>query len=391
MLFCYLITLIPLIIGGILWMITDKFTWYEWVISFVIQLILSLVFQYVVISNMTKDVEMWSGQVTSAQHFPKWKEYYEYAVYRTEYYTKTETYTDSNGKTKTRTVTKSRQVFDHWEPTSRWHNEHYAEYDNLNLSRVINVSDYELLKKNWDNERPVKGSRSTMEHNSRMIEGDPNDYVVSKNGDYIKPVVIMKNFENRVKAAPSLFSYSEVPTNVPVLNYPKIPSVYQSDRVLGDAKKNISILEWDRMNARLNPKKKVNVIIIGFENQPMTISQQQESKWIGGKKNDLVITYGKDWVKVFGWTERTEVKLNIESELLSYMKVNGKIDNNSIPIIEKLVDKHYLIKDWHKFDYITVTPPWWTYGILIGVMILTQIGFLIFSFKNGVDKTYNWK
>ena len=123
----------------------------------------------------------------------------------------------------------------------------------------------------------------------------------------------------------------------------------------------------------MGPHKRVNVIIVYFANKDSSISKWQQSKWIGGKKNDLVICYGgqknnkADWAFCFGWTEREQVKRNLETIFLE-----NKIDNNIIPIIEQEIKNNYLIKDWTKLDYITIYPPIWSYWVLIILMIITQ-------------------
>ena len=52
---------------------------------------------------------------------------------------------------------------------------------------------------------------------------------------------------------------------------------------------NISARKWDELNARLGPSKQVNLIIVRLK-MPQE-ARDLEAKWVGGKKNDLVLTY----------------------------------------------------------------------------------------------------
>ena len=45
-----------------------------------------------------------------------------------------------------------------------------------------------------------------------------------------------------------------------------------------------------------------------------------------------------------------------------------------------------VIKDWSKFDYITVEPPTYVYIILVIVMASAQTGYWMWAFKNRMDK-----
>jgi hypothetical protein len=137
----------------------------------------------------------------------------------------------------------------------------------------------------------------------------------------------------------------------------------------------------------LGPSKKVNLIMVGFPaDSSEMMGQYQQAKWIGGKKNDLVICYGADaakasWCYVFGWTEADIVKQNLQSIILA-----APVDNNILPAIEKEVYASYVKKDWHKFDYITIQPPNWSYWVYAVVMLIAQSGFWFWACTNEFEK-----
>jgi hypothetical protein len=57
-------------------------------------------------------------------------------------------------------------------------------------------------------------------------------------------------------------------------------------------------------------------------------------------------------------------------------------NTNIIKPIEEEIIANYIIKDWSKFDYISVEPPLWSYIVYIIVVIAAQVGFYIFAHKN---------
>ena len=135
--------------------------------------------------------------------------------------------------------------------------------------------------------------------------------------------------------------------------------------------------------------KRVNLIIIGFQNQDASIADWQESEYIGGKKNDLVLCfnmYGTNvtWTKVFGWTESEICKRNLETILLT-----NPINNYILPKIKEEVIINYVWKDFSKFDYIGISPPKWMYPVYILILLLTQ-GVLWYIFHhNDFKGEYN--
>lgn len=375
----YLLSLIPAIIGAILWVTNKKIVLWEYLTGTIIAFILSGIFHFISIKGMTGDEEIWSGQIMSERFIPTWKEYYEYAVYRTE----TSTSTDSKGN---RTTT-SYRVFDHWEPTTRLHNESWTAYSNINTSYSINAAHYVKLEKEFKHSYKVAGNRTTGEHNSRMIDGDKYDYISENRTGYIEPIVEIKNFENRIKAAPSVFSFTKVPPNIRVFDWPRPTNPWHTNRVLGGiAKKVIPTRKWDELNAVLGPKYKINLILAGFEANDPSLLQYQEAKFVGGKKNDLVISFcgpanKPQNVKVFGWTESDICKKNIESFIIE----NG-VNEKLLTYLPEEIQNNYKIKDWNKFDYLNVEPDVEYYYWFFGILIFTQLGLYCFFHFNELNK-----
>jgi len=375
----YIIALIPSIIGAVLFMCNKRINWIEWLGGTAIAFLASAIMHIIAITNMTADIETWSGKITQVSHFPQWIEEYKEAIYRTE------TYYTGSGKNRT---AHTRRVFSHYETRHATHSENwvaYLDFGSIADEKSIDGRTYNEIKANFGNSEIISGTQGTS-HGGHFDGGDNKIYTSQNKTGYIYPVTTTKYFENRIKAAPTVFSFVKVPENVKVYEWPQNPNWMISDRLLGES--NISVLEFDRMNTRLGPKKLVNVIMVNFGKQDSLIAKYQQAKFIGGKKNDLVLCYGQKgtnniagWSFVFGWTESEICKRNLETILLQ-----TPINNNILPMIEKEIIINYKKKDWHKFDYITIEPPAWAYIVLIIVMIITQTGFWIWASVNDFRK-----
>jgi len=383
-LFCYLIAFIPLAAAAALWFFSKKIAWWKSLVLCSLGVITVFIFHWLAIRGMTGDTETWSGQVTEAVFVPRWKEYYEYAVYRTETYWDTESYTDSNGNRCTRPVMRTREVFDHWEPTTRWHNEYWHATDTVNGNNEISQARYEeIVKLFGGGKKPIAGRRETGEHNSRMLEGDPMDYHAVNKNNFVYPTNATRRWENKVKAAPSVFSYQKVPESANIPTYPENPDMWTGGRTVGRV--GVTGFNWDQMNSRLGPVKKVNVIAVNAND--IGEANLIESKWIGGKKNDIIITFGgtnvckPSWCYVFGWSESDLCKKNLETIILKH-----GLTNDTIPMIEKEIFRNYEIKQWSKFDYLTVEVPFYYYIWLILIICVICGGWIIYSLLNGINK-----
>ena len=367
----YLIALIPSIVGCFLFMLNRRVNWQEWLFGTALAFLVSAIMHGFAIYGMTDDIQTLSGSITHICHFPAWTERY------TEHHS--ETTTDSKGNTHTRTWTTTE--YDH-------HSEYWSAF--LSFGKVaeeknISQSKYEEIKKNFGGVIE-DGGRQAYHHGGTCTSGDNNIYLTQNKTKYLYPVTTISHFENKIKASPTLFSFCKVPDTIKVYEWPQNPNCMVSDRLIGESR--ISILEFDRMNSRIGPYKRANVLMINFGDKDSSIAQYEQAKLCGGKKNDLVLCYGQvgtngipAWSMVFGWTEQEICKRNIETIILSH-----PINNDILPLIENEVKRTYVIKDWTKWDYVSVEPRPMYYMILIILMILTQVGFWIWAGCNEFTK-----
>lgn len=348
----YFIGLIPLFIGAFFWVRSREIVMWEWLAATGVGLITVVIMHLVIYHSMVADEVTLSGQITKTTYHPEW----------TEKYYVTVCHTVGSGKN-------ARQSC-HQESRIRYHSEYWDTDTNLGFSKNINENFYNQIVNNF-------GRIKEAQDDSRYgrIAGDPNIYVTYNKTGFVYPVTSHKYWENPIKASKSLFKYSEPTPAIKkqLFKYPENSNWLQSDRLLGLAKQDFNLLEFDRANAYLGPRKKVNLIIIGFgPNATEEVAEYQKALWGGGKENDLIITYGgpKDskWVHVFGWTEKDIVKINLESLLLSN-DINTKI----LPSIKTEVVSNYQLKDWSKFNYLSIEPPGWAWIVVLFIVCIVQI------------------
>ena len=167
---------------------------------------------------------------------------------------------------------------------------------------------------------------------------------------------------------------------------PASDDAFRSDRLVGTASL-LNLTEFDRMNARLGPSKRVNVILVGMGNRDSMAGQWQEAAWYGGKKNDVVITWGglnthPTWVRAFGWTDSKTCLRTLESLVLE----RGMTDV-TLPLIETEIRRSYRLKDWDKaFAHIRVPPPAWAVWTYFIVTISAQVGFWYWAHSSEFSK-----
>jgi hypothetical protein len=364
---------LPMLIRLGIWLKSSRVTWWEWLVGTVCAYLVAVIIHVTAFYSQVGDTETWSGRVLSATYQPEWVEEYQVAIY------KTVTHTGAKGNTYTT------EEFSHYETRYRTHEEEWwvdCNYGTENGKIDISHQKYDEVAQIFGNSiKKVSGYRPG------YYSGDKYNYEAESETGELIPVTKSKTFENRIKCSKTLFSFIEVPKEIKVFPYPDNSNPFSSGRLLGGACGKIDIYKFDQMNAELGPKKLVNIIIVGFDKSTdSSIGQYQQAKWINGKKNDLVICYGTgdnlpNWVFCFGWTESELVKRNLETIFLDH-----KINNDLIPLIKEEVIKNYTIKDWSKFDYISVEPPTWTYWLYIFLMILTQVLFWIWANQNEFDK-----
>jgi hypothetical protein len=222
-----------------------------------------------------------------------------------------------------------------------------------------------------------------------MVSGDPHDYVARYGKAPLVPYTELRSWTNQLKANPGLFKFDtitqEQARKAGLFEWPSNPNPYRSDRLLGATYK-LTLPALDALNSRIGPARQANLIIIGFADLPATIADQQRAYWQGGKKNDIVVCFGSDWVRVFGWAQDSKVFKDIETLLLNYRTAHQTLDDNVLPSVEQTILRQYRRKEWKDFDYISVPLPTWAIYVQLLVQLVGQTLFWLWAHHNGVSK-----
>lgn len=373
----YFFAILPILAGLVYKHWYHEVCWREWLLGAGIALAMAFGFHAYSFYSQVGDTETWSGQIVNSYHIPEWVESYMEAIYRTETY---RSGTDSKGNP----TYSTRQVFSHWEPRTRVHEPEWWAESNINTQHAITAEKFKELQERFGKTSTKEGVRYTFENSSTMIAGDPNDYYLVNVNNWVEPINVSKSFENRLKAAKTVWTQYKIDKNVAErlyqypYSFPEDP--FMSNRLLGPlAYKYIKPLEWEQLNAVLGPLKKVNLICVGVESEDASFAENQIASWLGGKKNDLIIIFGKGWANVYGYSESEVCKQNIRTlfltpdqpELLKKLKIEILANYQPVDFEEK-------------FKYIQVQPTGTHVAIYLVLMCITQIGLYVVFHKENI-------
>lgn len=383
----YFIALIPIIVGGLVFFKNHRVVWQEWLAATALALVCAIGFNIASYYSAVGDVRTLSGEITAVKRVPRWKEYYEYAVYRTEYYTEQESYTDSQGRSQTRSVTKSREVFDHWEPTSTWHEEQSTAWSNIDTVDSITRPHYDDMHRKFGKETSVYTPHSTSSHASKQIDGDYYDYYLENINYAVIPVLKNDRWVNKLKLDNTVYAFAPVPEDVVMPAYPECTARFQGNRLIGNGF-DFTNADLDVLNAEVGFKKHCNLIIVNFSHgTPDQYNEYLRSAWRGGKSNDLIIvTCGNPakptWTRVISWSDSELCKVRIAN----IVRDQG-LDRVSLFIhIKREIMNSFNPRDWSEFDVISVEPDMSYIGWYIFALLITQAGLWYYIIANEYEQ-----
>lgn len=209
-----------------------------------------------------------------------------------------------------------------------------------------------------------------------------------------EPVAREAFYENWIKAAPdSLFHALDVKGHEKFIpNYPETFDYYRINRLVANGVKFPDAKLWNQeleyMLRALGAKKQVNVVIVAT-NRSESFADALNAKWLGGKKNDVLIVVGSkkypemDWVRVISWTDSQIFKVALRDDL---QKI-GKLDRTEwMKAISSNINTYYVRKPMADFDYLkdAVEPPTWSLLLAFILAMASSIGLTIFMKKNDI-------
>ena len=116
--------------------------------------------------------------------------------------------------------------------------------------------------------------------------------------------------------------------------------------------------EYDTMLSEilktLGSSKEVNIVLV-LSNKDLENSLKLQTKFLGGKKNDVVIVVGTknypkiDWVNVFGWSKNEMLNVKLRDDIYRL----GNLSANTLsPVIVNDVNKFYVRREMKDFEYL---------------------------------------
>lgn len=178
------------------------------------------------------------------------------------------------------------------------------------------------------------------------------------------PVTDTFRFTNYIKAAKdSLFNTYKDLSDIPEYTS-KILDYYKANKVFVVGKPTVPsgvINQWNQEVAQINkvlgPTKQANVIVV-FTSTDLSVVEKIKSKWLGGKKNDIIVVINSlefpkiDWVNVISWTDKEIFKVTLRDHIqdsgLTLIQPKGilgivQIDTQKLFVRKHMSDFEYLI------------------------------------------------
>lgn len=354
-----LILLVPTAAAAlIMWVRSDAIVWWEASLGVVTAAAVAAAVMFAFAWAESYDREVWSGHAYLARHTPRW---------RAEW-TETETYRDRDGNRRTRTVQKSRNYPPEW-----W------------LETTIGRVD--ISEGTWDSMSSRHGVDSEAGHRPHFASGDRLDYSSRVDGRSSRvplyPVHVMVSWSNPLKGTDSIKLgrpiSDEEAAGLGLFRYPSCGNPLRSGRVMGGAP--VDPYRWDQMMALLGPEMKVNLILINFGGRGMQAAVDQRDYWRNGRKNDLVLCYGEGWSYVFGWSESSLVKEELQDVLLSH-----PVGDGILPLLEEEVRDHFQRYEWGKHEGTPRHVKTSAIAVAFALVCLTQVALYWWFHNNSISK-----
>ena len=320
------------------------------------------------------ETEYWGEYGVKVEYYEEWDEWITQICTR-----EVPCGTDANGNT-----TYCTETYD-----CSYRQYHYPRWEvvsNLKNSYDIPEKTYKQMLYTWNNEKFVDMNRDyyTIDGNKYESYWDKKDY-------NIFPIITTHSYENRVAHASSVYEFPEVDTSkFKLFEYPKVKDYY-CQSILSEVKS--SDIKWaDKLltnyNALYGVQKQVRMWLLIYKNKPYEYGVQQENYWKRGNKNEVVVCIGVtedsltvDWAKVFSWTERENVKVDLEDMIRNQKKLDiyKTVTNIKNEVVEKFERKSF--KD---FDYLDVEPS--TTATILGLIFILLVvgGLTVFIIMNDI-------
>jgi hypothetical protein len=381
----YLCLLIPLITIIVLFvMFKHKTVWWEFLIPVAATLLFILISKQIAISSLTDDTQYLGGYVKEVRYYEPWNE--RVSCRHPKYCTRYKSCCTRTKNGCTGCLDRYQCGWQHLYDVD-YHPASWTMETNLGTIYISEQRYKEILTKNFK----VNPIFHELNRHSHTIDGDMYSGTWNGTDETIVPITIEDHYENRPQASHSIYHFNEVDTfdirEYGLYKYPTINDHNYQKTLLGIndpiAERKLAVL-----NARLGELKHVRVFILVFNDKSVDAGHLQERYWQGGNKNEFVICVGLSedkevkWVYDFSWTEVEETKI----ETREFMLANESFDLNSlIDFTEQEINSKWIMRDFHKFDMLTIDPSMTAVFWIFFLTIVLNIGLAWWIVKNDLE------
>jgi len=345
-----------------------RINWWEPLALGAISFAVSTIGAFTSESNQTRATEFYGGWVTSAEHIEPWN----------EWVSKTCSYETCSGTGNNRSCTTHHYDCSYCDE----HGDSY-DYETTVGSGFFNTEEV------WNNASVSFGKRfvNLNRHSTCSNPRNGNKWVSNWNGDSAKmiPFFAKHSYENRVQAAPTLFSFENIdPVKTKVFEYPKEEGLDNisilTETQLPNQSKGNDLLNY--YNGKYGAMKQCHAYLIVFKNRGPDAGRNQESYWKGGGKNELVTTVGIDnsgkilWAYVFSWSKDKMANIVIRDSLMRMPTFDAA---QVVQLIGQEGVKKFKRREFKDFDYISVQPSNTAIVIVYILILLMSIGWVVFK------------
>lgn len=204
--------------------------------------------------------------------------------------------------------------------------------------------------------------KATIARIDRQGVKEPPRFTQVKLGE---PFTTTESYVNYIKgASESLFNkaqytdLAELIAQVPA--YPaEVYDYYRADRAISVGAPVQNLKEWNTKIAEVlkkaGPVKEVNLVVLFTKNADSRYADAVNAKWLGGKKNDVIVVIGApeyptmNWVRILSWTDNEIFKVQLRDALLDQHTLDA---SQTVDLIAKHIYASFKRKPMEDFKYL---------------------------------------
>jgi hypothetical protein len=138
------------------------------------------------------------------------------------------------------------------------------------------------------------------------------------------------------------------------------------------------------MLSTIGNSKQVNVVVLFTDVDTPDYLYSVKTKWLGGKKNDVVVIIGTpnypdiEWVRVLSWTDSEIFKVELQDSIYDLKRIDKP--DEVVNIIKENVVSKFQRKHMKEFEYLKeeITVDTWVYFLAYGLCLMLSVVFGVF-------------